>query len=105
MPFRDELLINKAMPPGQELLLAVLLSREQVVRLSEERLFRPAGISDQQFNVLRILKGGPAEGYSVFGQVVEGWEALDAIAATRTDGSDKPHEPQTIQDIEIGVFA
>jgi peptidyl-prolyl cis-trans isomerase B (cyclophilin B) len=31
--------------------------------------------------------------------------ALDAIASTRTDGSDKPHEPQTIQDIEIGVFA
>ena len=49
--------------------------------------------------------GGPAEGYSVFGQVVEGWEALDAIASTRTDGSDKPHEPQTMQDVEIGVFA
>ena len=62
MPLRDELLITKDMHPGQELLLAVLLSREQVVRLSDERLFRPAGITDQQFNVLRILKGGPAEG-------------------------------------------
>jgi len=62
MPIRDELLITKDMHPGQELLLSVLLTREFVSRLSDERLFRPAGITDQQFNVLRILKGGPAEG-------------------------------------------
>jgi len=62
MPLRDELLINKNLPPGQELLLAVLLSREYASRLSDERLFKAAGITDQQFNVLRILKGGPPEG-------------------------------------------
>jgi DNA-binding MarR family transcriptional regulator len=65
MLLRDELLISKDLKPGQEIMLAILLTREYVARLSDERLFRPAGITDQQFNVLRILKGGPAEGYLV----------------------------------------
>jgi DNA-binding MarR family transcriptional regulator len=62
MPLREELMITKDMHPGQELILAVLLTREFVARLSDKRLFKPAGITDQQFNVLRILKGGPPEG-------------------------------------------
>ncbi len=62
MPIREELQITKTMSPGQELLLSILLTREVVARLSDERLFRPAGITDQQFNVLRIVKGGPPEG-------------------------------------------
>jgi len=65
MKLREELHINKVMEPGQEIMLAVLLTREYVGRLSEERLFKPAGITDQQFNVLRILRGGPADGYLI----------------------------------------
>ena len=65
MNLRDELHITRPMEPGQEILLSLLLAREYISRLSEERLFRPAGITDQQFNVLRILKGGPAEGYLI----------------------------------------
>ena len=53
------------MDPGQELLLSILLCREYVTRLSDERLFKPAEITDQQFNVLRILNGGPEEGYLI----------------------------------------
>jgi len=53
------------MEPGQEIMLAILLTREHLARLSDERLFKPAQITDQQFNVLRILRGGPAEGYLV----------------------------------------
>jgi DNA-binding MarR family transcriptional regulator len=53
------------MEPGQEIMLAVLLTREYVGRLSDERLFKPAQITDQQFNVLRILRGGPAQGYLI----------------------------------------
>jgi cyclophilin family peptidyl-prolyl cis-trans isomerase len=49
--------------------------------------------------------GGPAEGYSVFGQLVEGWDVLDSIASVPTDGSDRPREAQTIVDIEIAAFA
>jgi len=65
MLLRDELQITRSLEPGQELLLSVLLTREQVSRISDDRLFKPAGITDQQFNVLRILKGGPAEGYLI----------------------------------------
>jgi len=65
MHLREELLIGRPMEPGQELLLSILLCREYCTRISDERLFKPAGITDQQFNVLRILKGGPAEGYLI----------------------------------------
>ena len=65
MKLQEELHINKAMEPGQEIMLAVLLTREYVGRLSDERLFKPAQITDQQFNVLRILKGGPVQGYLI----------------------------------------
>ena len=65
MNVRSELHIGKPMEPGQEIMLAVLLTREYVGRLSDDRLFKPARITDQQFNVLRILKGGPAEGYLI----------------------------------------
>lgn len=65
MQLREELLINKTLDPGQELLLSILLCREYATRLSDERLFKPAGITDQQFNVLRILKGGPEDGYLI----------------------------------------
>jgi len=65
MKLRDELHISKPMEPGQEIMLAVLLTREYVGRISDERLFRPAQITDQQFNVLRILRGGPPDGYLI----------------------------------------
>ena len=65
MKLHDELHLNKPLEPGQEIMVAVLLTREYVGRISEERLFKPAGITDQQFNVLRILKGGPADGYLI----------------------------------------
>ncbi|MGA2079019.1 MAG: MarR family winged helix-turn-helix transcriptional regulator [Holophaga sp.] len=65
MNLREELHITKDMEPGQEIMLAVLLTREYLGRLSDERLFKPAGITDQQFNVLRILRGGPPEGYLI----------------------------------------
>ncbi|BDU75249.1 MarR family winged helix-turn-helix transcriptional regulator [Mesoterricola sediminis] len=65
MDIREELLIGKPLEPGQEQLLSILLAREFVTRLTDERLFKPAGITDQQFNVLRILKGGPEEGYLI----------------------------------------
>ena len=65
MKLREELHINKPMEPGQEIMLAILLTREYVARLSDDRLFKPARITDQQFNVLRILKGGPPDGYLI----------------------------------------
>ncbi len=65
MHLREELQITKPFDAGQEVALALLLGREYLTRLFDKGLFEPEDISDQQFNVLRILKGGPKEGYLV----------------------------------------
>jgi peptidyl-prolyl cis-trans isomerase B (cyclophilin B) len=39
--------------------------------------------------------------HTVFGQVVEGMDAVDAIEGTETDASDAPLEPQTIERVEL----
>lgn len=65
MDLRDELLISKPLRPGHEVALALLLTREYASWFMDQRIFKPSGISDQQFNVLRILRGGPKEGYLI----------------------------------------
>jgi cyclophilin family peptidyl-prolyl cis-trans isomerase len=39
--------------------------------------------------------------HTVFGRVVEGMDAVDAIEKTQTDGSDRPVEPQKIDRVEL----
>jgi len=39
--------------------------------------------------------------HTVFGEVVEGMDAVDAIESTATDARDKPVEPQTISSVEL----
>jgi len=65
MHIREELQITRPLESGHELALALLLTREYVARLFEQGLYEPEGLSDQQFNVLRILKGGPKDGYLI----------------------------------------
>jgi DNA-binding MarR family transcriptional regulator len=65
MHIREELQITKPLEPGHEVALALLLTREYVARLFDQGIYEPEGLSDQQFNVLRILKGGPKDGYLV----------------------------------------
>ena len=65
MHIREELQINRPLAPGHEVALALLLTREYVARLFDQGLYEPEGLSDQQFNVLRILKGGPKDGYLI----------------------------------------
>jgi cyclophilin family peptidyl-prolyl cis-trans isomerase len=48
--------------------------------------------------------GGPAEGYSVFGQIYEGFEVLDKIATSETGAQDKPLQPMTIKSISINEY-
>lgn len=45
--------------------------------------------------------GGSAEGYSVFGQLFEGFEVLDKIAGVRTDAGDRPYEDVLIESVTI----
>lgn len=39
--------------------------------------------------------------YTIFGRLVEGEPALDAIATARTDAQDRPHEPTKIERVEV----
>jgi peptidyl-prolyl cis-trans isomerase B (cyclophilin B) len=39
--------------------------------------------------------------HTVFGQVIDGMAAVDAIESARTDASDRPAEPQTIERVEL----
>ncbi|MBR3772706.1 MAG: peptidylprolyl isomerase, partial [Clostridium sp.] len=43
-------------------------------------------------------------GYTVFGQVYEGLDVVDAIAATETDGGDKPTQDVIIESIEVSEY-
>ena len=45
--------------------------------------------------------GGPADGYSVFGQVYEGEDVIDKIANTAVGANDKPLEPMVIESVTI----
>jgi DNA-binding MarR family transcriptional regulator len=63
LPLRDELLLSREPGPGLALLLSVSLTRELLGQFEEERFFRDADLTSPQFNVLRILRGGPRQGY------------------------------------------
>lgn len=65
MDVREELKISKDLGPGHELALAILLTREYVSHIQEKQVFEPEGLSSQQYNILRILRGGPVEGYMI----------------------------------------
>ncbi|MCO5112879.1 MAG: peptidylprolyl isomerase [Bdellovibrionaceae bacterium] len=41
------------------------------------------------------------QGYSIFGQVVEGQDIANAISKVSTDGRDKPRDPVIIEKVEI----
>ena len=42
--------------------------------------------------------------YAAFGKVVEGMEAVDAIANVKTDRNDKPLSPQVISSVKVETF-
>ena len=44
-------------------------------------------------------------GHTVFGQVYDGMDVVDAIAAVETDSNDKPTTAVTITSIEIKTYA
>lgn len=65
MDLKQELKISKPLGPGHELALSILLTREYVSHIQEREVFEPERVSSQQYNILRILRGGPAEGYMI----------------------------------------
>ena len=65
MTLQEELQMSKLPPPGVQLMLQLMLTREAVVLL-QERLFENHGLTIQQYNVLRIVRGGPAKGHPIY---------------------------------------
>lgn len=43
--------------------------------------------------------------YAAFGKVIEGIEAVDAIASVETDWNDKPNTPQVMKKVTVETFA
>ena len=46
----------------------------------------------------------PGRGHTVFGQVFEGMDVVDAIAAVQTDDNDKPVEDVVVEKAEIQTY-
>lgn len=65
MTLQEELQMSKLPAPGVQLMLQLMLTREAVVRV-QERLFEAHGLTIQQYNVLRITRGGPAKGHPIY---------------------------------------
>ena len=57
--------MSKLPSPGVQLMLQLMLTREAVVRV-QERLFEVHGLTIQQYNVLRIVRGGPLKGHPIY---------------------------------------
>lgn len=65
MSLQEELQMSKLPAPGVQLVLQLMLTREAVVRV-QERLFEGHGLTIQQYNVLRIVRGGPVKGHPIY---------------------------------------
>lgn len=65
MRLQDELRMSRPPTEGEDVVLSLLLTREFLARYLERRIFEAEGLSDPQYNLLRILRGGPPEGYLV----------------------------------------
>ena len=42
--------------------------------------------------------------YAAFGKVIEGMEVVDKIASVRTDGRDRPAQPQIMKSVTVETF-
>ena len=71
--------------------------------LSMARSQRPNS-AGSQFFIMHANAPHLDGSYAAFGKVTEGMEVVDAIAATRVDGNDKPLEPQIMKKVTVETF-
>ena len=71
--------------------------------LSMARAMNPNSAGSQFF--IMVEKAPHLDGqYAAFGKVIEGMEAVDRIASTRTNYNDKPRINQTMKKVTVGTF-
>lgn len=107
-PFEDEI-VDNLLPIRGALCMAnagkdTNGSQFFIVQAKEANLaYAPEGLTQAQKKVFEEQGGYPSltGSYTVFGQVVEGMEVVDRIAATRTDSSDRPVGDVIIESIDI----
>jgi peptidylprolyl isomerase len=70
---------------------------------AEHPEIKPYKMSEKQKEVYKTVGGTPHldGGYTVFGEVIEGLEIIDKIAAVATDKSDRPLEDVKIISMEV----
>ena len=71
--------------------------------LSMARSMRPNS-AGSQFFIMHADAPHLDGQYAAFGKVIEGLDVVDAIAATPTDYSDKPLEPQKMEKVTVETF-
>ena len=66
-----------------------------------------AGVRQEVIDAYKEAGGLPYldNRYTVFGQVYEGMDVVDAIAAVDTDENDKPTEDVLIEKVELAVYS
>ena len=57
-----------------------------------------------QFFIMHEVAPHLDGGYAAFGKVVEGMDAVDRIAAVRTDYNDRPRTPQVMKRVTVETF-
>ena len=62
MDLKDRIKQRNFKNPGQEAVLNILAA-SSVLRDKQNAILQDHGLSSQQYNILRILKGGPKEGF------------------------------------------
>ena len=73
MDLKDRIKQRKFNNPGQEAVLNILAAGS-VLRDKQQEILHAHGLSPQQYNILRILKGGPKEGFprcEIYDRMVE----------------------------------
>ena len=72
--------------------------------LSMARAMNPNS-AGSQFFIMHELAPHLDGQYAAFGKVIEGIEAVDSIAETRTDYNDRPRTPQVMKKVTVDTFS
>jgi len=88
---------------GDQVGLQTIIDRITAKCKAEHPEIQPRKLSEKQKDVYKTVGGTPhLDGnYTVFGEVLEGIEIVDKIAAVATDASDRPQEDVKILSMEV----